>query len=99
MGEIAGMAPGLFRLGLVMGEQGVQLIGQRLDLARQPLLDPGLAAGTDPPGGAATPSQRPQAVDRLESGEGDQPEREDAERAQQRPPQYADLLVEHVAAL
>ena len=99
MGEVAGVAPRLLGLDLVMREQGVQLLGQRLDLARQALVDPRLLARADRGDRAADAAQRPQAVKRLQRGEHDQAEAEDAERADQRPAQHADLLVEHVAAL
>ena len=99
MGEVAGMAPRLLGLGLVMLEQGVQFLGQRLDLARQPLVDPRLLARADRGDGAADAAQRPQAVDRLQRGEHDQAEAENAERAHHGAPEHADLLVDHVAAL
>ena len=99
VGEIAGMAARLLGLDLVMREQGVQLLGQRLDLARQPLLDPRLLARADRGDRAAHAAQRPQTVDRLQRGEHDQAEAENAERADQGPAEHADLLVERVAAL
>ena len=99
VGEIAGVPPRLLGLQLVMREQGVQFLGQRLDLARQPFLDTRLLARTDRRDRAAHPAQRPQPVDRLQGGEHDQAEAENPERAEQGLAQHADLLVQRVAAL
>ena len=99
VGEVAGVAPRLFGLHLVMLDQRVQFLGQRLDLARQPFLDPRFLARADRRDGAADPAQRPKPVNRLQSGEDDQAEAEDTERTQQGAAEDADLFVDHVAAL
>ncbi len=99
MGEVAGVAPGLLGLPLIMLEQRVQLLGQGLDLLGEALGDARALARADRRDGAADPAQRPQAVERLEGGEDEEPEAEDPERAQQGLAQHADLLVEILAIL
>jgi hypothetical protein len=93
------MAPGLLGLLLIMLEKGVQFLGQGLDLGREALGDPRFLARSDGGDGAADPAQRPQAVERLEGGEDEQAEAEYPERADQRPPQHAALIVQVLAAL
>ena len=82
MGEVAGVAPRLLGLHLVMGEQVVDLVGQRLDLARE--IARRCAVCVPERIGdhlAPHPAQRPQAVERLQRGEDEQAEAEHGEAA------------------
>ena len=99
MGEVAGVAPGLFGLRFAMGEKLVDLLGQRADLGRKSSADARLRARPDRGHLAPDPAQRPQAVDRLQCGEHDQPEPEHGEAPGQRRAQLADLLVDGLARL
>ena len=56
-------------------------------------------AGAHPHDLGAEPAERPEAVERLQRGEDDEPEPEQREGADQRAPQHRDLRVQPVAAL
>ena len=79
MGEVAGVAARFLGLRLAMGEQLVDLLDQRLDLAREILGDAGLRARPDRGDLAPHAAQRPQAVEGLQRGEDEQA---DAERGE-----------------
>ena len=93
------MAARLLGLRLAMGEQLVDLVDQRIDLAREILADPALAAAADGDHLAAHPAQRPQAVERLQRGQHQQAEAERGEAPEQGAPQVADLAVDDLARL
>ena len=99
MGEVAGMAPRFLGLRLAMGQQLVDLVDQRLDLAREILGDAGLGAAAD--GGHFAPhaAQRPQAVNGLQRGEDEQAGAERGEAANQGRAKFADLPVDRIARL
>ena len=59
MGEVAGVAPRFLGLRLAMGQQFVDLVDQRLDLAREILGDAGLHAAADRGHLAPHAAQRP----------------------------------------
>ena len=99
MGEVAGVAPRFLGLRLAMGEQFVDLVDQRLDLAREILGDAGLRARTDRGDFAPHPAQRPQAVKGLQRGQHQQPDAKRGEAADQGRAQVADLAVDRVARL
>src|SRR3546814_5453704 len=99
MGEVAGVAPRLLGLHLIMGEKLVQLLRHRLDLLGESFLDPGFLARADRRDGLAHAAERPQAVEGLDRGQRDEAEAEEAEGAHHRPAEDTDLLVEPGAAL
>ena len=99
MGEIAGVAPRFLGLRLAMGEQLVDLLGQRPDLGREIVADPRLLARADGGDLVAHPAQRPQAVEGLQRGEHEQADAEREEAPEQRRAQALDLVVDRLARL
>src|SRR3546814_11152931 len=79
MGEVAGVAPRLLGLHLIMGEKLVQLLRHRLDLLGESFLDPGFLARADRRDGLAHAAERPQAVASRDRGTRDEADAEEAE--------------------
>ena len=93
------MTPRFLGLRLAMRQQFVDLVDQRIDLAREILGNAGLGARPDRDDFAAHPAKRPKAVKRLQRGKDQQAETEHREAANQRCPKLADLPVDRIARL
>ena len=99
VGEIARMAPRFLRLGLVVGEQLVDFLGQRPDLGREVVADARLLARPDRGDLAAHAAQRPKAVEGLQRRQDEQADAERSEAPDQSRAKLVDLLVDRFARL
>jgi hypothetical protein len=97
--EVAGVASCLLGLAFVVLDQGVELLDHRRDLDGHRARHAGRLPGAHPRDLLADAAQGPQAVEGLQRGKQQQPDREQREAAHQGPSQYGDLRIEPVAAL
>jgi hypothetical protein len=99
VGKIAGMAARFFGLRLAVGEQLVDLFGERADLAGEILADPRLLTRADHRNFAAHASKRPQAINRLQRGQDQQAGAKDRKAPEQGRAQLLELLVDQLPRL
>ena len=98
VGEVADVGPGALDQGLAVVEQGVQLERQRLELGRQPALEPARAAGADRGERRLDPPERRERDPDLEQERAQEPEKEAAQRQRQQAVE-APLLGGHLGAV
>src|SRR5690349_24767173 len=97
MSEIAGVAAGLLRLLLAVGEKLINFFCQRTDLQREAAGNPRLRSRPDGGDVLTNPTQRPESVERLQRGQDQQADAEREETPKQGRAQLASLRVNHFA--